>query len=196
MNKKLLIPTLLIALSVGLWFSLKHGENKSSVMTIVKTNDGIIEKHEINAEEKEEYKKIRPSNVKAPSASRRPSSLNRHPIYQGREIIGEHSDLHERLAINSFNEKWKDLLSFELMKFQAPGTKVVIEEEKELVLIKRKETRLVQQVVITYLNEIGRQSSYRAFIDSESGAVIQTWDRVIHEDIRVKPLTFSPSGRL
>ncbi|GAB4013434.1 MAG: hypothetical protein Fur0010_10270 [Bdellovibrio sp.] len=196
MNKKLLYPTLLIALSIGLWFSLRHGENKSSVITIVKTHDGSIEKHEINTEEIQQYKKIRPSYAKQPTVSRSPSSLNRHPIYQGREIIGDHPDLHKRLAINSFNEKWKDLLSFELMKFQSPGTKVVIEEEKELVLIKRKETRLVQQVVITYLNEIGRQSSYRAFIDSENGAVIQTWDRIIHEDIRAKPLTFTPSGRL
>ena len=45
-------------------------------------------------------------------------------------------------------------------------------------------------------HEDGRQDSFRALIDSESGKIIRSWDRTIHENFIKKPRKFSPSGKL
>lgn len=174
--------------------SEEHSEKVSEIIVATKSEEGI--------KEQTITKLDLPEDIKAETTNeenkkqRNPASLQKHAIYKNRETIGPHPDLLDRAAINTFNRDWKKFLGHDLLKFQQNGTKVIIEEEKQLVLLKKEESRLVEQVVVTYFSTTGKKSSFRALVDSENGHIIQTWDRIIHEDIRTRPVTLNPTGTL
>lgn len=83
--------------------------------------------------------------------------------------------------VNQINPNWKDILGHELLRFQYEDTKVMIKEEFPIIQVINGQGRYVEQVVVTYLSQDGSVDSYRALINSENGAIIETWDRTIHE---------------
>jgi hypothetical protein len=92
--------------------------------------------------------------------------------------------------INKPNLKWKDILGNELIRFQNNDTKVMIKEEFSVIKISNSKGQYLEQVVITFLFKDGNLNSFRALIDSESGAVLETWDKTIHEKVLRKRTTF------
>jgi hypothetical protein len=98
--------------------------------------------------------------------------------YQSEEIQLE--------MINRSNQNWKDILGNELIRFQNEDTKVMIKEEFPVIKIQNGKGRYLEQVIVTYLFKNGNSSSYRALVDSESGAIIETWDKTIHEKIKIE----------
>lgn len=87
---------------------------------------------------------------------------------------------------NTINNQWKSLLGSDLLRFQEPETKVIIREELPVIKIFDDHALYLEQVVITYLLKNGEKSSYRALVDSETGLVLETWDRTLNENQRFK----------
>ena len=86
---------------------------------------------------------------------------------------------------NKPNPNWKDILGNELLRFQATDTKVMVKEEFPVIKIQNSEGQYLEQVIITYVSKNGDQNSFRALVNSETGLVVETWDRSIQE--KVKP---------
>ena len=86
--------------------------------------------------------------------------------------------------LNKINEHWNDILGNDLLRFQEKETKVLIKEEFPIIKISDGKGQYLEQVIITYVLKNGDQNSYRALVDSESGLVVETWDRTVHEKIK------------
>lgn len=88
--------------------------------------------------------------------------------------------------INKPNHNWKEILGSDLIRFQNEETKVMIKEEFPVIKIQNGRGQYLEQVIVTYLFKNGNLNSYRALIDSESGMVIETWDKTVHEKVRAE----------
>jgi hypothetical protein len=84
--------------------------------------------------------------------------------------------------INMQNPNWKDILGNELIRFQNQETKVMVKDEHSVIKIKNAKGQYLEQVMITYLFKNGSLNSFRALIDSETGSVLETWDKAIQEN--------------
>jgi hypothetical protein len=96
--------------------------------------------------------------------------------------------------MNKINPDWKELLGNELLRFQKEDTKIIIKDELKLIKITNGQGQYFEQVVITYFLKNGDQNSFHALVNSENGAVTDTWDRTIHERFRRKPVVLTPTG--
>lgn len=85
---------------------------------------------------------------------------------------------------NTPNSNWKDLLGSDLLRFQEPETKVLIKEEFPIIKVAGGKGVYLEQVIISYVFKNGGTSSFHALIDSETGVVVETWDKTIHENLK------------
>lgn len=132
------------------------------------------------------------------SSSAKRQRRQQHSLFKrgNRALIGSQSE-RERFSSedvdlefeNQINSRWKDELSQELLRFQPKGAQVFIEHEHALIQVKRGKGRYLEQVTIVYrLPTGGRRNSFHALVDSQSGRVVRTWGRTIHEErIRFRP---------
>ncbi|MEC7181305.1 MAG: hypothetical protein VXW15_01225, partial [Bdellovibrionota bacterium] len=97
---------------------------------------------------------------------------------------------------NKKNEEWELELRNRLLDSLDNKPKLTIKREKSLIKILKDKARYIEQAQIIIDHEDGRQDSFRALIDSESGRIIRSWDRTIHENFLKKPRKFAPSGKL
>lgn len=98
--------------------------------------------------------------------------------------------------INSLSPNWKETMGHNLMRFQDEETKLFVKEELPVINIEDGKGRFLEQVLVTYLSKDGNKSSFKALVDSETGALVETWDRTIHEKLQAKNkkiLNFSTS---
>lgn len=120
---------------------------------------------------------------------RSPSSIapNKHFIYRGnRVLIGEvdpqYTDVYTDLPmVNTISPEWKEKMGKDLMRFQDIDTKVLVQNEQSVIKIIEGKGQFLEQVSVTYLLKNGNRNSFRALVDSQTGMVIETWDRTIHE---------------
>jgi hypothetical protein len=146
-----------------------------------------------------------------PSAIQAKSGLTldkRHQsiIYKGREVIGPSRELlrkedpkgadHTPLTmINKINHAWNKKLYHQMTRFFPSKVKLEIVHEKSQIFVRKLIGRFVEQVVLKYSYPSGRVSSYRALIDSQTGAIIRTWDRpIVHNFDPDSKVRFKPSG--
>ena len=97
---------------------------------------------------------------------------------------------------NEKNEDWKIELRNRLLDSLDNKPELTIKKEKSLIKVKRNKAMYIEQAQIIIDHEDGRQDSFRAHIDSETGKILRSWDRTIHENFVKKPRKFSPSGQL
>ncbi len=83
--------------------------------------------------------------------------------------------------INKVSKNWRDEMGKDLMRFQNENTKVMVHDEFSVIRIVDDQGQFLQQVAITYLLPTGERNSFRALIDSESGMILETWDRSLGE---------------
>lgn len=93
--------------------------------------------------------------------------------------------------INKVNLNWKEILGNDLVRFQNTKTKVLIKEEFPVIKVQNGKGQYLEQVIITYLRNNENLSSYRALIDSESGMVIETWDKTVQEKLKEQRTGFT-----
>lgn len=115
-----------------------------------------------------------------------------YQIREDRVLIGEidKNDYQDERVdlemINKINPEWKNILGNDLLRFQEEDTKVMIKEEFPVIKVQNGKGQYLEQVVITYVFKNGNFSSYHALVDSDSGFVTETWDKTVHERVRVE----------
>ena len=97
---------------------------------------------------------------------------------------------------NKKNDDWETELRNRLLDSLDNKPELTIKKEKSLIEVLKDKARYIEQAQIIIDHEDGRQDSFRALIDSESGKILRSWDRTIHENFLKKPRKFSPSGNL
>jgi hypothetical protein len=117
--------------------------------------------------------------------------LMNYKLKENRILIGDDADKYassfkKLTMINTENPNWKTLLGNDLLRFQREDTKVIIKEELPIIKVMDGKGQYLEQVIITYLLNNGDRNSFRALVDSETGLVLETWDRTIHEKYKIK----------
>ena len=82
--------------------------------------------------------------------------------------------------MNSVSKNWKQIVARNLMTYQDASTKLIMKKEESLIKVENNQGRYVEVVNVGYLNENGRPMGFRAMVDSQSGAILSTWDRSIY----------------
>jgi hypothetical protein len=89
---------------------------------------------------------------------------------------------------NKIKADWKEKMAPTLMRFLNPNTKLFVKEEKSIVILERDQARYAEKVLIKFQTKTGRHYSYNALVDSETGHIIKTWNRMQHEGIGHKKI--------
>lgn len=194
MNKSLLfILSITVALGITIYIN-KHNyavalNQKAEWKTFIKKNGHEVAGHPTTSAELEEAK-----IEKKKLPERAPSSIKLDPfkgfmVRKNRILTGEidqkyEDESTELTMINNLNPSWKEIMGNDLMRFHPEETKLLVKEELPVIQIIDGKGRYLEQVIITYLTKDGGRNSFKALVDSDSGAIVQTWDRTIQEKIR------------
>ncbi len=135
---------------------------------------------------------------KAAQPERRPASIptkSPEETFEKRKIVGTLN--RQSLDLRPLNEPsadWEQSLAEEMMKFQSPETKLFIKHDEQIVLASEKLYRYVEEVTLTYQKEDGEITSFKAWIDSENGQLLNTWSRTIVHNFRKPAQKYRPSN--
>lgn len=196
--KKTILFILSVIVAIGITFYTKSENSKKMVhinsqwKTFVKKDKSVVDSHG-STQEEFQAAKIPPP----PTPSKAQRTIAAINPYQGflvrnnRIVMGDldkkYEDENTELQMsNSVNPDWKEVMGNDLMRFQSTETKLMVKEEVPVIKIVNGIGRYLEQVTITYLQKDGNRSSFKALVDSETGAIVETWDRTIHEHIRSK----------
>jgi hypothetical protein len=144
-----------------------------------KSSDKIIA--HISTDKELEKSHLERKVASAPSKEEHLYSLREERVLTGDNIEKYKDESTELSMINKVNPGWKEALGNELLRFQKDDTKIIIKDELQLIKIKDDQGQYLEQVVITYFLKNGDQNSFRALVNSETGVLVDTWDRTIHE---------------
>ncbi len=174
---------------LGFWFYQKNHQPKQATLS----KKQIIKKDPWQTFEKKpntisSHKSTKKEIKKAKLKTRKPASVmaNYFPRINGRRIYG--NDIKQYLKKgspltykNKYNKEWKGKLGKKLLAFQPKNVKLFIRKDDALVLIERGGGRLVEKVSISFIHTNGMKTGYEAYIDSETGDVVKTWNQTRHE---------------
>lgn len=194
--KKTVLFFLSMTVAFGITFYIKKEQSKNIVLmktqwkTFVKNPDAVIDSHHTTTEEFKAAK-IPVPNV-APKGGRSIASINPYKgfmVRNNRILTGDTAPKYEDentelTMLNSINPEWKDIMGNDLMRFQPADTKLMVKEEVPVIKIIEGHGRYLEQVTVTYLQKNGNRSSFKALVDSETGSLVETWDRTVQEQIR------------
>ena len=88
--------------------------------------------------------------------------------------------------VNTPSPDWEEKLHSSL-KEQAPSAKnIQVTTEDSLVWMRDGNAILVESVKVVLQNQNGEESSFRALVDSQTGRVLESWDRSISDSLNPK----------
>ena len=194
--KKTILFIMSMTVAFGITFYIKKEQTKNIVhvkgqwKTFVKTTDKVVDSHGTTTDE---FKAARiPVPNPLPKSARTVASVNPYKgfmVRNNRILMGEVSpkfedENNDLQMLNAVNPDWKDIMGNELMRFQPADTKLMVKEEVPVIKIVDGKGLYLEQVTVTYLQKNGNRSSFKALVNSDTGDVVETWDRTISEQVR------------
>ena len=120
---------------------------------------------------------------------------NQRVIFESGKPLTE-EDMDKFDFINEENPDWKEELSRKLLDTLDDNPNLKVIKEKSLIKVLGKKAQYLEQAIVIIEYENGKENSFRALIDSETGKIIRSWDRTIHENFGKRPEGLTPSGSL
>ncbi len=182
MKKKFLLSSIFILSASFLIFKMYKIQPENNTQTEtnqvwsghqIKNKEVISQKLTIDQARKN---KLRVDPITKPKA--------REPSSKTPNVFGDKSVI--KTYINTPSKDWKKKFAKKILRFFGENSKAFIKEEESLIEVKNGVARHLNQVVVTFLSSTGRKNIYRAHVDSETGQMVRTWDRTIHEDHRMR----------
>lgn len=105
-------------------------------------------------------------------------------IFKKREIssakkIDNPNDL---VVTNKFNPNWKEVTSKNILRnFKEQDVKLNLEHVKSMIFVKYNTGILAEKIKVELTLPSGKKSRYMALVDSETGSIINTWNRTRYE---------------
>lgn len=200
MKKVSLVTLLVLVVAIAYKFhDIKSDQHYGEWETFEKSSDS---KSQVvfRKSTKKELKVIAPvdeAQKRVPSSL--PKTLPKVRKIAGREITGERDAKTTHLKwVNSYNQDWKEILGASLLRFQGPDTKVLVKKNKSVVEIRNGKGRLLEHVTVSFLHEGDDTTSFNAWVDSETGELVRTWNKTIKEPVghhHERPI-LTPTGTL
>jgi hypothetical protein len=144
-----------------------------------------------------EEKKV--SNLSPPkvfSLPNTPKEEKKVPKIFGRKIFGQKKFDKNLKVLNKYNPKWKNILEKYLVKFQNKTVSVDVKLNEAYIMIKNNQGRLVEEVTVNYSEKGEHISSFKAMVDSETGAILKTFDKITIQERRKPYPRLKPTGSI
>lgn len=123
-----------------------------------------------------------PASIKPEKAAKKPASV---PIPPSREVVGEPIMNTATLKkSNKVSEDWKEKYTKNFLRMLPKDQALKdfkIKVKKSLLKVKNNVGRNMEHIVVSYKKPNGYPFSFEALVDSETGAVIQTWNKTRYE---------------
>ena len=125
-----------------------------------------------------------------------PKDENKGPTIFGRKIIGQKKIDKNFKAINKYNPNWKNILKKYLLKFQDKSVDVNVNLRAAYVMVKNNQGRLVEEVTVNYSEKGQFESSFSAIVDSQTGEILKTFDKITPQERRTPYPRLKPTGSI
>lgn len=135
-------------------------------------------------------------NIKKKSGMRKPASvsLNLNNKTIKRRYIGSSIPKDKIVLLNSESKDWRKKYKHNFLRMvkedKVKDFKITLKES--LIKVTRNSGRYIEHVIISYKKPNGDPFSFEAYIDSESGRVIQSWNQTRYEF--KNPTVFKATG--
>jgi hypothetical protein len=109
-----------------------------------------------------------------------------------RKVIDQNRNLVERTPasvgyVNQPSPDWEKRLESALKEQAGNSLKEIkIQKERSFVWMRDENPLLVESVIVTLTNHKKSESTFRALVDSQTGKVLETWDRTIVDPSQIK----------
>ncbi len=130
--------------------------------------------------------KKKPAHHPAPNrhiaSINKPKPAKKLPLHN-REVIGETQDLAQLKMKNKISKDWQDKYkkNFMRMTFEEKLKDFTIEKKRSIIKVQNKIGRYLEHVVVRYVRPDGKPFAFEALVDSETGSLVQTWNRTRYE---------------
>ncbi len=146
------------------------------------------------------YFREEPSSVKTKTLTEPPLPLQTKamkiplPVQDGRKILGvkppENRPMKRIQVSNSISSDWEKKLKTSLLAQGGSAIKDInIKKVESLIWVQDQHALNVESVVIELKNDKDEESSFRAMIDSQTGKILETWDRPVTDPMNPKENT-------
>ncbi len=120
-------------------------------------------------------------------ASRKIASVPNIPVQIKKEnkriYLGKVQNLKDLYLANSVNDDWKEKYQKNFFKL-IPNNQVKdfkVELKRSVIKVSDNVGKHLEHVLVSFKNQAGKPFSFEAYIDSETGHVVHTWNRTRHE---------------
>lgn len=187
--KRLSLSLLIIIVAIGSYFYFNSGT--SDPLSLLNNEWETFELNSENklTQHKTTQKEINDAKLVIQKAKRLPASINKNAkrkpfLFPGQKLPAKIS------YKNKISPNWKEKLAPSLMRFLDPKTKLFIKKEQSLIVFERGIARYTEKVLVKFQTKAGRHYSYNALVDSETGHIIKTWNKLQHEGIGHEKIKF------
>lgn len=175
MKKYNFLILLIIFLSPFLFFIIKNKEKP---------------KASFSKEKSEVTKSYKPPKVYSLPSKKEPAP-ERRTVY-----VGKIKNKKEIKPINTYNPNWQENLKINLLKFQNSSVDVKITLKESMFMVSKNKGRLVEKVIVNYFEKDEFISSFSAIVDSESGSILKTYDKMVIQERRKAYPKLRPYGTI
>ncbi len=196
--KTIHLSTTVVFLAISIFTYIKfdqsdkttQSEDTNNWKTYNKVSQDKIESYPTTHKEKDEMKveSTKKNDRKTASKTSMPTPSLKHRAWRG---IGPRPLSSE--VDNEYNPLWKEELGKNLLRFLRPKTKSIVRREGSALIKHKGKNLLVEHVLVKLKSPEGRHFGYNAYVDSQSGKVVKTWNRTIHEQYSRSALRLSPT---
>lgn len=128
------------------------------------------------------------SHPKVPQDNSHQLTLSQKP----RDVIDQNKHQLKQIPagarfVNKPSPEWKNLLELSLKTQGGENLKEIkIEREKSLIWMKDNQALMVESVLVSLTNQQDTHSSFRALVDSQTGKILESWDRTLFDPASTK----------
>jgi hypothetical protein len=172
-----------------------HKKAKQEWTVYEKNNEsGQMESRPLHEHEKERLPIVTEKKKPDQEKERHPAQAleEQEQRYEGRKVLGHIDPQKDYRAINLPHSDWEEYFAQEMIRFQPSDARVLVKHDDQLILSDSKTLRFVEEVTVTVVKNNGEVSSFKAWADSETGLLLNTWSRSIVHNFRHRPMTFVP----
>jgi len=163
------------------------------ILFVVKNNSPKTIVKKITPEEKKVTTLSPPKVFSLPTI---PKEEKKVPRIFGRKIIGQKKIDKNFKTLNKYNPKWKNNLEKYLVKFQKKSVSVNVKLNEAYIMVKNNQGRLVEEVTVNYSEKGEHISSFKAMVDSETGDILKTFDKITIQERRKPYPRLKPTGSI
>ncbi len=164
------------------------------VFFIIKNNSTVLQVSNKGPAPQEKVSSHKPPNIY--TLPKTPKEEKKVPQIFGRKIMGHKKIDKDFKIVNKYNPQWKNILKKYLLKFQKKTVDVKVKLDEAYVMVKNGQGRLVEEVIVNYSEKGQHLSSFRAIVDSETGQIIKTFDKITIQERRKPYPRLKPTGSI